>query len=167
MSIRNAVKRALAGTIVVGLGLIGVSSAEAGTSTGTLNLTVDVQSSCTVAAPDIVFGTYVSGQTPAVTGNSTITVTCGNNGLSVALTADNGLHASGTQRRLANVGSTSFLNYDVSAPPSGTFGTGANGRTVTIAGGTATLAVTGNIAGGQTPLAAATHTDTLTITANY
>jgi spore coat protein U-like protein len=169
MGIGTTVKRALAALLSAGIGVVGLTrTADAGTSTGTLNLTVNVQATCTVAAPDILFGTYVSGQSTAVTGTSTVTVTCGSTGLSVALTADNGTHASGLQRRLANAANTSFINYDLMAAPSGVFGVGANSRTVIIgATGTATLAVNASIPGGQAPPSATTHTDAVVITATY
>ena len=92
--------------------------AFADTQTGDLNVSLNVVKGCSLDMPaGLDFGakTIVGGGTGA-TASATVNVTC-TTGTSYALTANNGLNASGAQRRLSSGGATPvFVNYALTFP---------------------------------------------------
>lgn len=102
------------------------SPAFADTQTGDLNVTLNVVKGCTLDMPaGLDFGarTIVGGGTGA-TASATVNVTC-TTGTSYALTTNNGLNASGAQRRLSSGGATPvFVNYNLTFPTATQTGNG-------------------------------------------
>lgn len=133
--------------------------AMAGTAmaaTANLEVTAEVVGVCTMTGGTLDFGELNPTAPSNVTRNSSgVTVTC-TYGTDYALSGDDGSHASGTQKRLNNGGTTAndFIAYSVTIPTGGT-GTGS-AVPVTIAG---------NIASGAYATArAGTYSDTIELT---
>jgi spore coat protein U-like protein len=151
--------------------------AHAATATATLSVQVTITASCTIAASTMNFGS-VSGTTlllSVVTGTASVSVTC-SSGTPYSIGMDNGLNASGAQRRLASSGN--FLAYglftDVTRLNALTIATDA--LTCNLLGscilgtgnGTAqSSTVYGAIAVVAAAPAAGTYTDTVTMTVTY
>lgn len=117
---------------------------------------------CSVSAGALAFGSYVGDQLDA---ENTMTVTC-TTGTAYSITLDNGLHVSGSQRRMKSAG-TDYLNYDLYT---------TTGRTV-LWQGAAAVSDTGNakpqshpiygrIPANQNP-PATDYTDTISVTVTY
>ena len=91
------------------------------TATTSLAMTTTVVAAATVTATPLSFGNYDIVTYPAGTpdnAQSTISVTA-TQGLSYTIALDNGQHASGSQRRLAD-GSSNFLRYGLYGTSAGT-----------------------------------------------
>lgn len=127
-------------------------------ATKTANLTVDAQvlSSCIVTGGTIDFGS-LDPTTPVVVNTSStgVEVTC-TSGTTWSLSGDDGLNASGTQKRLTD--GTNFIAYSVAIPAATFTGTGT-AQAVTIPG---TIA-----AGAYSAAPAGAYTDTVVLTVTY
>jgi len=151
--------------------LLGLATSPllAGTYTSPLQVSVSVPAACTVTATPLAFPNYVSGQPGNDDTTSTVTVNCSAD-TSVTVTADMGLHGSGTQRNVSN--GTHTLMYNIYTDTfttiwgDGTSGTGTFGPTTT-SGGTKVFTANGRIPGSQTADANTTYTDTVTVTVNF
>jgi spore coat protein U-like protein len=74
---KTAIKPAV--VLAIGLGLAALSGASfAGTATTTFNVTITLVSSCAISANNLNFGSSVGLLTSAVTGSTTLSVTCSN-----------------------------------------------------------------------------------------
>jgi spore coat protein U-like protein len=144
-----------------------------GTVTNTsVTATVTVLSVCQVATTPLAFGAYdpvsVNATTP-LDGTATTTLTC-TRGSTAIIAINTGVNVSGTQRRVKSAANV-FANYDLYQN---------SGRTLAWASGTSALTapaapskspvaftVYGRVPAGQDVPAAATYSDTLTVTVNY
>ncbi len=137
-------------------------TAQAATTDTSFQVTATVAETCSVSAGTLAFGSYVGDQLDA---ENTMTVTC-TTGTGYNITLDNGLYASGGQRRMKSAG-TDYLNYDLYT---------TTGRTVLWQDAT-TISDTGNaspqphpvygrIPANQNP-PATDYTDTISVTVTY
>ncbi|MBS0480732.1 MAG: spore coat protein U domain-containing protein [Proteobacteria bacterium] len=133
--------------------------AYADTATGDLNVTLNVTKGCSLDMPaglDFGYKTIVGGGTGA-TANATVNVTC-TSGTSYALTANNGLNASGTQRRLSSGGATpTYVNYTLTFPTA----------TQTANGVAQAQSFQGDIASTVAAVPVGTYTDKVTVTLTF
>jgi spore coat protein U-like protein len=125
--------------------LVSVSgNAATGSKPTTFQVSAKVAANCTINATDMAFGSYDPVGANAVGGapvgaSSDIKVICtrGSSGVTVSLNAGN--NASGTTRRLGNVGNTDFLTYtivdDVGAGNPWTETSTTVGSVTTVSGG--------------------------------
>lgn len=152
---------------MLGLLLLQIPTAGAGTLTSTLAVTVVVRPACTVSGATLDFGSYTSGQATDLNGFTQIAYSnCPAGQLRFQL--DGGGSGSPTARRLSN-GSGGLLGYGIYRDSARTqvFGQGANSRLVTLtAAGSGNVSVYGKIPAGQS-VAAGTYTDTVVITLDF
>ena len=152
-------------------------AAQAATATAMLGVQVTITASCTIAASTLNFGS-VSGTAlllSVATATANVSVTC-SSGTPYSIGMDNGLNASGSQRRLAGGGN--FLAYglftDVTRLIALTGATDAVTCTLvgscllgTGNGSAQSSTVYGAIATIGTAPAAGTYTDTVTMTVTF
>ena len=136
----------------------------AGTATGTVEVSLNVSSSCSVTAQPLDFGS-TTAFTTNLDSSSATTVKCTPDAAYTVL-INNGLNASGTQRRLKSTVGSTFVSYDLYTdgtrgtawPSTGVLGVGSGfDQAMTIYGRVPT----------QTAVAAGDYKDTLTVTVNY
>ncbi|HLI12670.1 MAG TPA: spore coat U domain-containing protein [Alphaproteobacteria bacterium] len=145
----------------------GAIPAEATTATTSFQVTANVQSSCTVSATAMAFGTY--SLTSGNTATSTITVTC-TNGTKATIALDNGQNGGrggsfGT--RAMSAGGSNYLGYDIyTSTAYTTVWNTTNTQTVTSTGSPVNLTAYGRLPSGQAP-ATGSYTDTVTVTATF
>jgi spore coat protein U-like protein len=151
------------------------ASAQAGTATGTLSVSITITAACTISSTaTLAFGsvTGASLATTDATTSTTISVTC-TNSAPYAIGLGLGSNASGNQRRMATAGSN-YLNYALyqSSGTTQPWTTATSSTACTTSGdcvlGTGTgAAVTttiyGDVPSGQTP-PAGSYTDSVTMT---
>ena len=146
------------------------SPAGAGTVTDTFDVTLTIQAGCEVSAPNnLNFGTVTFLDTAlTTTADFSVRCTSGTNG-TIALNA--GIGSSGTVATRTMESGANSVNYSLYT--SGTYATiwgdGSSGTsTVTHngTGSTTTLTIYGRVPSQTTP-AAATYSDTITITVTY
>jgi len=159
--------------------------AEAATATGTLQVQATVQSTCTVnttstgaTGPALLdFGTLTNLTTDVTADTTTGTVANGavstlcSTGTTWTLTADGGLHVSGTQRQMANT-ATGLLPYNLYRDAARSLSIGVNDAANPVATGTGTgsaetTPVYGLIPAGTAMPPAGSYTDTVTLTVTY
>lgn len=149
--------------------LVAMSSAPvlAATSTGTMAISAQVLSACSLSGSSIPFGTYASTE---IDQTGTMSVMC-TNGVpyNVALDAGLGISATTSSRKMSDsLGGT--LNYGLyrDAGHLNNWGNVTNTDTLTGSGNgtTQVMTVYGKIPAGQTP-SVGTYTDTVTITLSY
>ncbi len=165
LSRSRIVQRGIAILLVV-LGTFLPTQLPAATTTTTFSVTATVISVCVVAAQPLSFGNYspVSGSTLDAT--TTVTATCT---LSIPYTVglDNGVNASGTQRRMALL--TSFLSYELYSDSSRTQRWGSSGAELVSGSGSGTaqsLTVYGRVPAGQV-VGAGAFADVITVTVTF
>lgn len=159
-------KRAAAlAALVTGIAAAG-GAAVAATKTGTLAVTVTVQSACAVTGATLDFGNYTAGQATDRDVRADIAYTdCGPGALTLEL--DGGGAADVAARKLRS--GTNTLNYNLyrDSGRASLFGTGANARTATLTGiSSGTFAVFGRIPRSQA-VPVGTYTDTVNITMTF
>jgi spore coat protein U-like protein len=162
----NFSRRVVATALTAAL-LGGMTQAGAATATGSLVVSANVLSSCTVVGSTIAFGTYTSTQVDQ-TGN--IAVVC-TNGTSYTIGLDAGAGTGSTTSARKMTGSLGgSLNYALFRDSSRTSNWGSTIGTDTTAGTgnglVQNLTVYGRIASAQTPLTGV-YTDTVTVTLTY
>ena len=88
--------------------------ARAASSTATVNVSASVNSQCNVVTSSLSmgFGTVDVLATGSAASSPTLRVQC-NKGATVGLTANNGLNASGTQKRMKNASNADVLAYSI------------------------------------------------------
>jgi spore coat protein U-like protein len=142
--------------------------AGAATATTTFLVTANVNVSCTIAATDLNFGDYISGQ---LDGQSQITVTCTNTAVwNVGLNAGTCTGATVTTRCMKGPG-TSVLNYSLSSDAARAVNWGNTVGTDTVSGtgtgGPEIVTVYGRIPSGQSTAGPGGYTDTITATITF
>ena len=151
-------------------------STQASTATGNLTVQIQVTAGCAVGSATLDFGpTLSSALVSAVTGSTSIAVTC-TNGTTYSIGLDNGANALASQRRLTN-GSGSYLNYQLFTDISRTvpWTAGSTSTTCVVSGqcitGTGTGAAQNITVYGSAiavlPVAAGNYSDTVTMTVTY
>jgi len=113
----SATAYALRDTIMrkITLGLAAVAAAAsapalAGTTSGTMNVDLNVTNSCSLTVGNIDFGTLTDFSTLPVSSTSTSTLKCTPNA-TATVTVTNGLNVNGTQRRLKS--GANFIDYNL------------------------------------------------------
>ena len=124
---------------------------------------VTITATCTVANGTLAFGSQAASALSAnIDATGTFTVNCTNNA-NYAITMDNGVNASGVQRRM-NDGGTGYLNYNLYSDAGRTTSWGSVSGTAT--GANQTISVYGRIPSGQTATAGS-YSDTVQFTVTY
>lgn len=159
-------------TFIAGAGLLsaltlGLSFAQAATSTANFQVTAMVQATCMISAGNLDFGTYTG---TATTATSSISVTCTNTTpYNVGLNAGSSSGATVTTRKMADSGGDT-LSYGLYQDAAYSLNWGDTTGTDTVAGtgdgSTQTLTVYGQLPAGQyvTP---GSYSDTVTATVYY
>ena len=148
------------------LGLAAVAAlstapAYAGTTSGTMDVTLNVDNACSLTAKNIDFGTVSDFSTLPLTSTSGTTLKCTPSAVAT-VTVTNGANANGTQRRMKS--GTNFVDYNLQDAtntawnPSGVSFTG-NGSDVSL-GLKAVIPV-------QAAKPAGAYSDTVTINVAY
>lgn len=156
--------------LLAGAMIASASTAEAGTSSGAMAVTATVLQSCTIVATPMAFGSItLSGS--ANDSTSTLTLACTPNA-SFDILMNDGTHASAGQRRLANLGATEFIPYEIYLDSGRTQRWGNTIGTDTKAGtanalGVAIYTAYGRIGASTTPVTAAAYLDTVTVTVSF
>lgn len=151
--------------------LIAAQPALAGTATGQMPVSAQVLENCSVVSTPMAFGAITDVGASNVDTTATLTLACTANA-NFEIQLDNGTNPDAGQRRMANVGATEFLAYDIykDAARSSRWGNTLGSDTVTgtaSALGTASVTAYGRIAQGVSKVSAGSYTDTVTITVNF
>ena len=85
--------------------------AQAGSATGTMNVSGNVQGSCTVSAVALNFGSITPGSATDAEGSIGAACTTGTTGTTYTITIDGGSSLVDTNRRLAEAESENYLEY--------------------------------------------------------
>jgi len=146
------------------------TSAFAATASNTMDVSVNVINSCTVAASPMAFGGVNSIGGTDIDTTATIVLTC-TNGANYVVGLDNGTHSVGAQRNLANAGGTT-IPYGIFTNVARNAAWGSNPGVDTVAGtsgatGVSTLTAYGRIPASATTVTAGTYTDTVTVTVTF
>lgn len=146
-------------------------SATAATTTTNLTVTANVNTNCNFPGPaaTLAFGTYdpvVTNATADLDGSTTFNIRCTKGGTAV-LSMNNGLNASGAQRRLVS-GGTNFMNYQLytSAARTTIWDTTNTVSYVATSSSSTPITVYGRVPQAQ-DVAAGSYSDTVVITATY
>jgi spore coat protein U-like protein len=145
--------------------------ALANQSSGDMPVTAIVVNNCTISASPMAFGTITDFDVADTDSTSTIALACTPNA-AYEVQLNDGINADAGQRRLANVTSTEFINYDIYSDLSRTSRWGDNLSVDTVSGvadavGVATLTAYGRINQGETPVSAGAYSDLVTVTVNF
>ena len=145
--------------------------ASAGTATGTFTVQATIASGCLVSATTLNFGTYIPTSSTALTGTSTISVSCTSGSpYTTALNVGSGGGAF-TGRTLLSGSDTLTFNLYRDAAYSQVWGDGT-GSTYTVAGtGSGLLTANTITVYGQIPISqdkpVGTYTSLITVTVSY
>lgn len=151
--------------ITLGMAVLAAAAsapAFAGTTSGTMDVTLNVDNACSLTTAAIDFGTVTDFSAPA-TVNSLSTLKCTPNAVAtVQITLGNSVN--GTQRRMRNGAGTQFIDYNVQD------GTGtawpAAGLNFTGTGADVSLGIRG-VVPAQSAKPAGSYSDTVTINVAY
>lgn len=159
--------RLIASGLFAGLALLAAGAAEAGTATGSFNVSITIEDECKVqSAPDLDFGTE-GVLDAAVTATTTLGVQCTDDtAYSVTLGAGAGAGATTTTRYMTSGGATVSYTLYRDAGRTQIWGTGADALTGTGNGSVQSLTVYGR-APAQATAAAGTYSDQIQITVTY
>ena len=151
------------------------SPVVAGTATANLQVSVSVNSNCTISSTAVTFSNYDPISThatdPADSTGGAVTVTC-TKGTSANIGLDLGANFSGSQRRMKDGGATpNYINYQLFSDSGRTTEWGnASGSWLSPAPApdknARSFTVFGRIPGGQ-DVPAGTYTDTVVATVNF
>lgn len=150
-------------TITLGLAAVAAlasAPAFAATTSGTVDVTLNVDNACSLTTAAIDFGT-VSDFTAARTANSLSTLKCTPNAVAT-VTVSNGANVNGTQRRLKN--GTNFIDYNLTDASNAAWP--AAGLSFTGTGADVSLGLKG-VVPVQTAKPAGAYSDQVTITVTY
>lgn len=136
---------------------LGAAAAHAQTATTTFTVSADVQSACSVAATNLVFGNYVATAVAPLDTTSTITVTCTNG-------ATYGVDVGATPMSRNMVGPGGNLNYGMFNEAGRTTAFGVSGATGS--GGAQPYTVYGRVPTAQF-VSAGAYSATVTVTVTY
>ncbi|AYD62699.1 spore coat U domain-containing protein [Achromobacter sp. B7] len=153
-----------------GVGLPGVVNAQAG-PTANFNVTLTITANCVIAANNLAFGTHGVLNT-AITGNTTLNVTCSNTTpYTVGLSSGTGTGSSGTTRFMQGTGSnTATVAYQLYQPNSPTVVWGdaqVADRVGGVGNGSAQALVVNGTVPVQTTPAPDTYSSTVTATVYF
>ena len=161
--------------IALGLGLAAWGASAQ--TTATIGVSASVSASCAISASALAFGAYDPLAATAVTGNSTVSVTCSQGSVPV-IALGLGANASGAQRRLSD-GSTGLLNYGIFKPLTNVagaacayttaWGTAGNALTATAATDLSARVynICGQIPAGQNAPVGASYADSVAATVTF
>lgn len=162
--------------VLVGLGSVAVAAlsapcADAVTATATMQVTANVQATCTVSSGDLAFGSYTGGTATPVDNTATITATCPpGQTYTIGLDAGLGPSATTTTRMMTLSGGTATLNYGLFSDTTRATNWDDIGGTNTVSGtgdGTGqAITVYGRIPAGQN-VQTGLYEDTITVTMDY
>lgn len=157
-------------TLLFGSAVMLASPAHAGQSSSTMPVTATVLESCTIAAGPMTFGD-ISLSGSDVDSTATLTLACTPNA-DFDILMNNGVNASAGQRRMANIGSTEFIPYEVYLDSTRSSRWGNTVGTDTKAGaanalGQASYTAYGRIASGTSAVTGGVYTDTITVTVSF
>jgi len=166
------------GTLLLGLLICAApAAAQAGTATANLSVSITITAACTINAATLTFPSTAGTSllATAVAASTTVSVTC-TSGSPYTVGMDNGLNASGNQRRMIN--GANFINYGLYLDNAHTlpWTTGATNTTCTTAGqcyigtgnGSAqSINIYGNVPTVATAPPAGIYTDTVLMTITY
>ncbi|SAL06243.1 spore coat U domain-containing protein [Caballeronia calidae] len=151
--------------VIAATGLV-VPSAKAGTDTANLTVKIVITSTCDIhTAPptDVNFGTVSSTATNIAQAGS-ITANC-TPGTTYQISLDNGLNASGGQRRMAQGSNFVAYNLYTDSAHANTWSTGASAYSGSGAGSAQVIPVYGVVPSANAQ--AGTYTDTVVATISY
>jgi spore coat protein U-like protein len=155
--------------IVIGIAAaaaIGSTPALAGTATGTVQVSLNVSSACSVTAQPLDFGTTNSFAANNDTSSAT-TVKCTPSAPYTVFVSYGANAGATTQRKLASTTTSAKVNYDLYSDASRTAPwTPSSGKTGVGDGTEQASTIYGRIPV-QTAVAAGDYTDTVTVTVNY
>ena len=162
--------------VQVGLGAVAIAAlsgpwAGAATTTATMQVTANVQATCTVTSGNMAFGNYTGGQATPLDSTATITATCPQGQTyTIGLNAGMGQGATTSTRMMTLSGGSATLNY-------GLFTNSTRATNWDDIGGTNTVAGTGDGTGqaitcyGRVPagqnVPTGLYEDTITVTMSY
>ena len=163
--------------VFIGLGAVAIAAlfapwAAAVTTTATMQVTANVQATCTVSSGNLAFGSYTGGTATPVDATTTITATCPpGQSYDIGLNAGLGPSATTSTRMMTISGpGTSTLNYGLFTDSTRSTNWDDIGGTNTVAGtGDSTgqaITVYGRIPAGQN-VQTGTYEDTITVTMDY
>jgi spore coat protein U-like protein len=164
-----------AASLALGLALVAVPyGARAGSNSTTFNVTITLVSSCAISASNLSFGTGVGLLTSAVSGSTTLSVTCSNTTpYNVGLDGGNVSGSTVTSRLMAgtatgNTGTTLGFQLYTTSGYSTVWGNTVGTSTVsgTGTGAAQTLTVYGQVPAQTTPKPD-TYQTTITATVSY
>ncbi len=160
MKIRSTIRLAALALLPL---LADLPAAHAATVTTTFQVTASVVATCSATATTLAFGAYDA--TAAIDQANTMSVTC-TNGTAYTVALDNGLYASGSQRRMKDAG-TDYLNYNLYSDAGRTTAWDST-NTVSDTGDGAAQShpVYGRLPAGQT-LFVGSYADTVTVTVTF
>ena len=142
-------------------------AAHAASATTTFNVTATVQTSCSVSASDLAFGTYDAASLTDTLSTSTVTVTCSLL-TPYTISLNSGTNASGSTRRLGS--GAARLSYEIYRDVSMTniFGTVAASLGVSAVGTGLSVPITlyGKIPKTQA-VVPGSYSDQITVTVDY
>lgn len=152
---------------MIALGVAAVAAAAAApavaaTTSGTVDVTLNVDNSCSLTTAAIDFGT-VTDFAAARTANSLTTLRCTPNAVAT-VTVSNGNNVNGTQRRLRNGVTSNYIDYNVTDAGGTTWP--AAGLSFTGTGSDVALGLRG-VVPVQAAKPAGAYADQLTITVTY
>lgn len=136
--------------------------ALAGTTSGTMDVTLNVDNACSLTTSAIDFGT-VTDFSAARTVNSLTTLKCTPNAVAT-VTINSGLSVNGTQRRMKNGAGTQFIDYNIQDATNTTWP--AAGLNFTGTGADVSLGIKG-VVPVQAAKPAGAYSDTVTINVAY
>ncbi|MBS2025193.1 MAG: spore coat protein U domain-containing protein [Deltaproteobacteria bacterium] len=151
------------------LALLGASSAQATTATGSFQVTATVLGTCTISGVTLGFGNYDPTSGTDTDGQTQLTVTCTKGTIVSSVQLDNGANASSGQRRMKQ-GASNYLNYNLFSDSGRTTAWNTTGSPAgfTSAGPSTpnTLQVYGRIPATQDVISGA-YSDTVVATVNF
>jgi spore coat protein U-like protein len=139
--------------------------ALAGTATGTVQVSLNVSSSCSVTAQPLDFGTTNTFAT-AIDTSSATTVKC-TPLAPYSVFVSYGANANGTQRQLLSTTSAAVVKYDIYSDASRTTAWTPTVGTTGVGDGTEKASTLYGRVPVQTAVAAGDYKDTVTVTVNY
>lgn len=139
----------------------------AGTATGTVDVSLNVSSACSVTAQPLDFGTTAAFDA-AINSSSATTVKCTPNAPYTVFLDYGANAATGTQRKLKSTTGATTVNYNLYSDSGRTspWGGALAGVTGTGNGAEQAMTIYGQVPT-QTAVAAGDYKDTVTVTVNY
>ena len=158
-----------AASVVLSAPLAADANAQTSSASATMQVSVQVQPNCTVAAEPLAFGAVNAAEAPSRTATASIEVACGPN-VPFTVALDDGQNAGGGSRRALDPATGELLAYEIYADPARSQRWGSFGEqsvsSVTTSTGTSRLTAYGQISG-ETTISAGSYGDVVTVTTNF